>query len=162
MFVLDFSSSRQAGSRAKQDREPVQINEEYQLETLPFRPLKKAVGMRGGGVGQTLNLPMGAVPDSKPACLPVKSFCQSVEWLPTCCAVSRTMFCHLQMANWRATLIPRTRIERIIPARRSLVLATALREGAPMKHPAQCASPHVQSGTGSYWHSPVCRRGILL
>lgn len=70
MFVLDFSSSRQAGSRAKQEREPVQINEEYQLETLPFRPLKKAVGMRGGGVGQTLNPPMGAVPDSKPTCLP--------------------------------------------------------------------------------------------
>ena len=73
MFVLDFSSSRQAGSRAKQDREPVQINEEYQLETLPFRPLKKAVGMRGGGVGQTLNLPMGAVPDSKLTCLPKAS-----------------------------------------------------------------------------------------
>ena len=73
MFVLDFSSWRQAGSLAKQDREPVQINEEYQLETLPFRPLKKVVGMRGGGVGQTLNLPTGSVPDSKPTCLPKAS-----------------------------------------------------------------------------------------
>ena len=68
MFVLDFSSWRQAGSLAKQDREPVQINEEYQLETLPFRPLKKVVEMRGREVGQTLNLPTGSVPDSKPIC----------------------------------------------------------------------------------------------
>ena len=82
MFVLDFSSSRQAGSRAKQEREPVQINEEYQLETLPFRPLKKAVGMRGGGVGQTLNPPMGAVPDSKPTCLPKASAKAQSGFLP--------------------------------------------------------------------------------
>lgn len=72
------------------------------------------------------------------------------------------MFCHLQMANWRATLIPSTRIERIISARRSFAIATALREGAPMKHPAQYALSHAQSVTGSYGHSPVCKRGILL
>ncbi len=161
MFVLDFSSSRQAGSRAMQDREPVQINEEYQLETLPFRPLKKAVGMRGGGVGQTLNLPMGAVPDSKPACLP-KASAKAVERHSSPLGVGWSLFCHLQMAKWRPTLIPRTRTERIISARRPLVLASALREGATMKHPAQYALPHVQSVTGSYGHSPVCRRGILL
>lgn len=28
-----------------------------------------------------------------------------------------------------------------------------------MKHPAQYTPPRVQSGTGSYGHSPVCRRG---
>ena len=73
MFVLDFSSSRQAGSRAKQDREPMQINEEYQLGTLPFRPLKKVVGMHGVEVGQTLNLLGGSVPESKRTCLPKAS-----------------------------------------------------------------------------------------
>ena len=41
----------------------MQINEEYQLGTLPFRLLKKAVGMHGVEVGQTLNLLTGPVPD---------------------------------------------------------------------------------------------------
>ena len=59
MFVLDFSSSRQAGSRAKQDREPTQINEEYQFETLLFRPLKKVVGIRRGRGGANPELADG-------------------------------------------------------------------------------------------------------
>ena len=96
---------------------------------------------------------------NEPGC---QGFCQSVERLPIRCAVSGAVFRHLQMANWRPTLIHRTRIERIISARRLSVLASALSEGAPMKHPAQYASPRVQSVTGSYRYSPVCERWILL
>ena len=62
-----------------------------------------------------------------------------------------SLSCHLQMAKWRPTLIPCTRIERIVSAR----------EGAPMKQPAQYASQDVQSVTGPRWHSSVRKHWIL-
>lgn len=62
-----------------------------------------------------------------------------------------SLSCHLQMAKWRSTLIPPTRLGRIISAR----------EGAPMKQPAQYAPQDVQSVTGPRWHSSVRKHWML-